>query len=360
VRFCLTLLMRRFYLATTLLLKAIFLATFPAGADPVDDYIRAQMAERGIPGVALTIIQAGKTIKTATYGIADLEHHVPVRPETVFEIGSITKQFTAAGILLLQQEGKLSVADNLGQHLAHLPDSWTNITIRHLLTHTSGIKSYTGLTGFELTRRLTQAQFIAAFHEHPLDFSPGASWRYSNTGYSLLGYIIENVSRESYWAYLRRNIFVPLEMTNTTDRLPMTVIPHRARGYEQTNRIWINRDYDLTDIFSAGAMVSTVGDLTKWHAALDRDELLHATTKQAMWTGSGQPPERPPKYGFGWYLDEVAGRKNIGHGGSTSGFSASYQRFPDDQLAVIVLTNTDEQIATTLARKIAAFYFRKN
>lgn len=328
-------------------------------ADSVDDYIQQQMTEHRIPGLALTIIQAGQPIKTSAYGFADLEHRVPVRVETVFEIGSVTKQFTAAGILLLQQEGKLSVDDKIQKHLADLPDSWTNITIRHLLTHTAGIKSYTGLPGFELTHHLTQKQFLAAFRDRPLNFSPGESWNYSNTGYSLLGYIIENVSGQTYWDFMSAKIFRPLQMNATTDRQPAVVLPNRARGYEQTNHVWINRDYDLTDVFSAGAIVSTVGDLAKWNAALDRDDLLAPATKTAMWTPAAAPPGRGTRYGFGWFLEEVEGRKNIGHGGSTSGFSASLQRFPEEQLAVIVLTNTDEQIASTLARKIASFYFKK-
>lgn len=328
-------------------------------ADAVDDYIRQQMAERHIPGVALTVIKSGQRVKTATYGFADLEHRVPVREETVFEIGSVTKQLTAAGILLLQQEGKLSVNDKIQKHFTSIPDTWTNITIRHLLTHTSGIKSYTGLSGFELTKRLTQEQFIAQFKNRPLNFAPGESWNYSNTGYSLLGYIIENVSGTNYWEFMAAKIFRPLGMHTTTDRLPATIIPNRAHGYERTNGVWINRDYDLTDIFAAGAVVSTVGDLAKWNAALDRDDLLTAASKTAMWTPATLTSGKPTRYGFGWSMDEVEGRKVVGHGGSTSGFSASLQRFPEEQLAVIVLTNTDEQIATTLARKIANFYFRK-
>jgi CubicO group peptidase (beta-lactamase class C family) len=149
-------------------------------------------------------------------------------------------------------------------------------------------------------------------------------------------------------------------MTKTTDRCPAAIIPNRAHGYEQTNRVWINRDYDLTDVFSAGAMVSTVGNLAKWNIALDGDELLNAATKPAMWTAAANTQSRAAKYGFGWFIDVVEGHNNVGHGGSTSGFSASLQRFPDDKLAVIILTNTDEQIATTLAKKIATFYFAKN
>ena len=340
-----------------LLFLLVFLVASPTHADRVDDYIKTEMEQHKIPGLALTIIQNGQTTKTAAYGMANLELKVPVTPETVFEIGSITKQFTAAGILLLAQESKLSVDDKLSQHISNAPDSWKNVTLRHLLTHTSGIKSYTGLGGFELTRHLTQAQFLKTLGAQPLEFKPGDGWKYSNSGFSLLGYVVENVSGKNYWDFMSERIFKPLGMASTTDRLPGKIIANRADGYEQTNHVHINRDYDLTDVFSAGAIASTVGDLAKWNAMLDRDDVLNAATKERMWTLAKLNDGKPTKYGFGWFLDSVEGHKNIGHGGSTSGFSASIQRFPDDKLAVIILTNTDEQIATTLAKKIATFYW---
>jgi CubicO group peptidase (beta-lactamase class C family) len=227
------------------------------------------------------------------------------------------------------------------------------------LSHASGIKSYTGLTGFELTRHLTQEQFIRAIGERPLEFQPGESWKYCNTAFNLLGFIIENVSHKRYWDFMSERIFRPLEMNATRDRRPSDLIPNRAAGYEQTNHIWINRDYDLTDVFSAGALVSNIGDLTKWNAALDCEAILNASSKEQMWTPAKLNNGKLTKYGFGWFIETVEGHQNIGHGGATSGFSASIQRFPDDQLAVILLSNTDEQIATTLAKHIATFYFLK-
>src|SRR5262249_29607351 len=158
--------------------------------------------------------------KTSAYGLANLELSVPVTPETVFEIGSVTKQFTAALILLLEQDGKLSADDKIGRFLSPIPEAWQDITVRHLLTHTSGIKSYTGLEGFELRRHLTQAQFIAAIGKQPLEFQPGQTWKYSNTGFNLLGFIVENVSGSSYWAILSQRILRPLGMSSTTNRLP--------------------------------------------------------------------------------------------------------------------------------------------
>jgi CubicO group peptidase (beta-lactamase class C family) len=338
------------------LLAAAFLALPLAYADRVDDYIKTEMDQHRIPGVALTIIQNGQAIKTAAYGLANLELAVPVKPDTVFEIGSVTKQFTAAGILLLAQDGKLSVDDKLAAHLANIPGPWTNVTIRHLLTHTSGIKSYTGLDGFQLTKHLTQSQFIRAIGREPMEFAPGESWKYSNTGFSLLGYIIENASGQNYWDFMSERIFQPLGMNATTNRLPGLVIPNRASGYEQTNQVHINRDYDLTEVSSAGAIASTVGDLAKWNVALDGEMLLSAASKVQMWTPAKLNDGKATKYGFGWFVEAVDGHRNIGHGGSTSGFSATIQRFPDDKLAIIILTNTDEQIATTLAKKIATFY----
>jgi CubicO group peptidase (beta-lactamase class C family) len=333
----------------------------PARADAVDDLVQREMRRHPIPGLALEIIQNGKPVKTSAYGLANLEWQTAVTPDTVFEIGSITKQFTAAGILLLAQEGRLSVDDKISRHLKDTPESWTNITLRHLLTHTSGIKNYTALEGFELTRRLTQAQFIRKIGGYALDFPPGEKWSYCNSGFNLLGYVIENVSGQNYWAFMHERIFGPLGMSSTTNRDPRTVIPRRASGYE-TNRAgqYINRDYDLTDVFSAGEIVSTGGDLAKWNAALDAQKLLAPATEQLMWTPVRLNNGRTHPYGFGWFLDPLQGHENIGHSGSTSGFSASIQRFPKDGLAVIVLTNSDETgVATKVAKAIALIYLGK-
>jgi D-alanyl-D-alanine carboxypeptidase len=333
------------------------LASSVARADRVDDYIKAEMESHRIPGLALVIMKDGKPVKTAAFGLANLELNVPVKPETVFEIGSITKQFTAAGILMLAQEGKLSLDDKISARLANTPSAWSNVTVRHLLSHTSGIKSYTGLDGFQLTRHLTQSQFIKAIGKEPMEFAPGESWKYCNTGFSLLGYIVENVSGKNYWDFMSERVFQPLGMNTTTNRLPGLVIPNRASGYEQTNHMHINRDFDLTEVFAAGAIASTVLDLAKWDTALDGESILTAASKQQAWTPTKLNSGKATKYGLGWFVDTVEGHKNIGHGGSTSGFNATLQRFPDDKLAVIILTNTDESVATPMGKKIATFFF---
>ena len=327
-------------------------------ADPVDDLIKSEMARHQIPGLALKVVQHGKETKTAAYGFANLEWDVPATPQAVFEIGSVTKQFTAACIMLLVEEGKLSLNDKISLHLTNTPASWTNITIRHLLTHTSGIKNYTGLEGFGLSQHLTQAQFIAKIGELPLVFPPGEKFSYCNTGYNLLGFIIENASGKKYWEFLSEKILGPLAMSATTNREPSRILKLRAAGYEQskTNGL-VNRDVDYTDLFSAGEIVSTISDVMKWDAGLDTEKILKNSSKEQMWTSGKLNNGKSTGYGFGWFLNPLDGHKNIGHSGSTSGFSASNQRFPDDGLQIIVLCNSGEDgVATQVAKLVAGVY----
>lgn len=331
-----------------------------ARADEVDTVVQQEMTKHQIAGLVLTVIQDNHQIKTKGYGIANLEWNVPVAEDTVFEIGSITKQFTAACILMLAQDGKLSVDDKINDHLKVAPANWSGITIRHLLTHTSGLKNYTVLDGFELTKHMTQEQFIKRLAVEPVVFKPGDSWSYCNSGYSLLGYIIENASGQHYWDFIRARIFQPLGMNATTDRNPRVIVPHRAAGYEMKNGKPINRDYDLTDIFSAGAIVSTVMDMAKWNNALDGNTLLKDTSKAAWWTPTKLNNGMVKNYGFGWYVDQFEGHKNIRHSGSTSGFSSDIERFPDDHLAVITLSNADEQgVATVIGKEVSKLYLIK-
>ena len=334
------------------------LIVMPAHADDVDEFMNRAMLKHQIPGAVLKVVQKGTEIKSACYGMANLELKVPVTMGTVFEIGSVTKQFTAACILLLQQDGKLSVEDPVSKYLTNTPAIWSGIKIRHLLSHTSGIINYTKLDGFELRLHLTQEQFIARLALHPLVFSPGDSWDYSNSGYNLLGYTIENVSGMSYWEFLQSRILKPLGMNSTTDREPSTLIPGRASGYEFKNHNPINRAYDLTDIFSAGAIISTAPDLVKWNTALDGETLLTHASKDLWWQPVHLNNGKIQNYGFGWFLDPTKNHRTIGHNGATSGFSASIQRFPDDSLTIVLLCNSDElAIATSLAREIAGIYF---
>jgi CubicO group peptidase (beta-lactamase class C family) len=341
-------------------LAGLFATTLPVRADKVDDLIHDEMQKHHVAGLALLVVENGQPIKTQGYGVANLEWNVPVDKDTVFEIGSITKQFTAACILLLAEDGKLSVDDLISSHLKNTPPAWSKITIRHLLTHTSGIPNYTVLDGFELTKHLTQDQFIQKLGAYPLSFQPGDSWSYCNSGFNLLGFIVENASGKKYWDFIQERIFTPLGMTSTGNRTPGVIVPHRAAGYERTGGHPINRDYDLTDIFSAGAIISTVVDMGKWNAALDGDKLLKESSKQLWWTPTRLNNGTIKNYGFGWTLDPLGGHKNIGHGGATSGFSATIQRFPEDKLSLIILCNADENgLATSIGKKVAQLHWQE-
>ena len=329
------------------------------GADAVDDYLTAQMQQRQIPGLALAVVHHGKTVKAQGYGFSNLELHTPVTTATVFEIGSLTKQFTAACVLLLAQEGKIGLDEPINKYF-QVPESWKAIRVRHLLTHTSGIKTYNNLPGFEAAHPLKAEEFIAEIAAYPLDFAPGETFAYCNSGYNLLGFLIEKVSGQSYWQFLAARILNPLEMTATQSRDQKKIILNRAAGYELKNEQLVNRDPELTDVFSAGAMVSTIPDLLKWNSALDSGKLLKPTSMEQMWTPFKLNGGKLSTYGFGWRIDEYKGTKNIGHGGSTSGFSCSLQRFPDATLAVIMLCNSGQKnIATTVARGVADLYLAR-
>jgi D-alanyl-D-alanine carboxypeptidase len=335
----------------------LFSLSIIARADEVDDYVRAQLQERHIPGAAIAVIKNGQVVKAEGYGLASVEFNVPATKDTVFEIGSVSKQITAAGIMLLVEEGKVSLDEKISKYLPDTPEAWKNVTVRQLLTHTSGIKSYTGLSGYELSKRLKRDEFIKALGVHPLEFEPGASWKYSNSGYNLLGFIIESVSGKNYWDYMRERIFKPLGMDSTADRDPKYIIRNRATGYEWRAGELIGRDYDLTDVFSAGAIVSTVLDLAKWDAALRGDAFLKKESKAQIWTPMILSDGKPYPYGFGWNVTEFRGHKLLSHGGQTAGFAANISRYVDDNLTVIVLTNLGDQgIGGVIARGLAKIY----
>jgi CubicO group peptidase (beta-lactamase class C family) len=334
-----------------------------AFASDTEALLKSEMAAHHVAGLACLIIRDGQPVTPFYAGKANLEWSSPVTADTVFEIGSVSKQFAAASILMLVEEGKLSIEDNLTKFFTNAPAAWKNIKVRHLLTHTSGLKNYDALDGFEMRQHLTQAQFIARLGAQPLNFAPGEKWAYCNSGYNLLGYIVENVSGHSYWDFLQTRIFGLLAMTHTTRRDPWLIIPHRAAGYEFKNGNYRQRDYDLTELFAAGAIVSTVEDVAKWDAALLGDKLLKASSKELWWTAAtlnnGKRVDNPRQgepgsYGFGWFISSVNGHRNIGHSGITSGFSAANELFPEDKLEIIILSNTDEGVfAGNLANKVA-------
>jgi CubicO group peptidase (beta-lactamase class C family) len=326
-----------------------------AAVDATDEYIDARMRDHAIPGLALAVVRNGQTAKLRAYGSSNLELGTPATVETVFEIGSLTKQFTATLVLLLAEEGRVGLEDPIPRYFPGAPENWRKITVRHLLAHTSGLTNYTGLSGFEVARKLDRAGFVRALAPHPLLFEPGSAWSYCNSGYNLLGYVIEEVAGKSYWQTLRERILEPACLRSIQSRDLATVITNRADGYEFAGRRLTNRDSDLTDVFAAGALVSTVTDLARWDNTLDAGKLVPAKVQERLWSPTRLNNGTDYPYGFGWRLHEHQGCKGAGHSGSTSGFSAGWLRFPEQRFAVIVLCNLGEEgLAMRIARGVAS------
>jgi CubicO group peptidase (beta-lactamase class C family) len=343
-----------------LLLCCLAGAAAGRAADRVDDYVRAEMRKQHIPGLSLAVVKDGKVIKAKGYGLADVELSVPATAQTVYQIGSITKQFTAAAVMLLAEEGKIGLDDKIAAHLDGTPDTWKEVTVRHLLTHTSGIKSYTGLPNFmSVTARLstTKDGLIKLMAGYPLEFSPGEKWNYSNTGYFLLGLLIEKASGVSYARFLKERVFAPLGMTSTHLNDLKDIIPHRASGYVWDKGVLGNAPViDMSWPYAAGALVSTVTDLAKWDAALDTDKLLKKASREAMWTPAKLTNGKTAGYGLGWGVGRTRGRRSLSHGGGIPGFITYKSRFPDDRLTVVVLTNLAPSNPGTIAQGLAGLY----
>jgi CubicO group peptidase (beta-lactamase class C family) len=269
-------------------------------------------------------------------------------------LGSITKQFTAACILILEQQKKLSLEDTLDKHIPDAPEAWKKVTIHHLLTHTGGVPSYTNDPTYSRNkfRPMPLAELIALFRDKPLEFEPGAQWKYSNSGYVLLGDIVQRASGMSYESFLQKHIFGPLEMKNSGYDHWHTILPNRASGYSKQGNEIRNADYlDMSQPHAAGALYSTVDDLHLWDRSLYTDKVLPQAVRDRMFT--------PVKsgYAFGWTIGNLAGRKVIGHGGGIDGFSTMIMRMPDDRSVVIVLSNLQQANAQAVATGLASILY---
>lgn len=323
-----------------------------AAADPVDDIVTAELKRQGVPAASVAIVRNGKIVKAEGYGLANAELNVPATPQTVYQIGSVSKQFIAAGIMLLVQDGKMGLDDKASTYLAGTPAAWQAITIRHLLTHTAGIINEP--PGFDPFKVQSDADLVKSAYSAPLLFVPGADWTYSNTGYFALADIIRAVSGERWDAFLQKRVFQPLAMTSTRTTT-MEMVSNRAGGYAPINGKMSNAPPILA-VRPSGAFLSTVLDLAKWDAALSAGSLLSTATLIQMWTPVPLNGGGTYAYGFGWQVDAVAGHKRVHHSGTMPGFRATIHRYLDDRLTVIVLTNAGNADPGSIARLIAESY----
>jgi len=323
------------------------------GPSRMTEVIQAYVSTNKFMGCVL-VARGNDVLLNKGYGFANLEWDMPSTPSGKFRLGSITKQFTAASILLLEERGKLKVDDPVKKYMADAPVAWDKITIFHLLTHTSGIPSFTGFPDYAAQEPFSTApqQLVARFRDKPLDFQPGEKMSYSNSGYVLLGYLIEKISGESYEKFVQENIFTPLAMKDSGYDSNFAIIPHRVEGYEAGPNGLIHAGFiNMTVPFSAGALYSTTEDLQRWEQGLFGGKVLSASSLQKMTTPFKN------NYAFGLVVHTMNGHKVIEHGGGIEGFNTMLAYYPEEKLTVIVLGNVSGSAPQEIAAKLAAVVY---
>ena len=316
-----------------------------------DEYITAYVRQGMFRG-AVAVAHNGTAVLRRGYGMANSEWDIPNTPDTKFRIGSITKQFTAMAILQLVDEGKVRLADPVKKYFEQAPPAWDKITVHHLLTHTSGVRSYTNLPNFFRDKArdpLKPLEIVKLTQDQPLQFEPGEKMVYNNTGYVVLGHIIEKVSGQEYAAYMRTHIFEPLGMKNSGYDVAKDIIKKRASGYsaDGTNAPYL----DMTVPHAAGALYSTVDDMLIWDQALQSGKLISKASYEKMFTpGKGN-------YGYGWFVVTFGGRTEVAHGGGIHGFNTYFARYPAEKVAVVVFANQNGPQANRIGKDLSRMYF---
>lgn len=341
------------------LLIAILLFIFPAASysqqkpDKIDQYIEIQMRRQKIPGLSIAVVRDGKVIKARGYGLANLETNTPATEKTVYKIASVSKQFIAAGIMLLVREGKISLDDSVTKYITEAPDTWKPITIRHLLSHTSGLVR--DIPNFDGLKVISDTESIKSAFPAPFRFAPGTKWAYCNVGYYTLAEIIRRISGKPWPDFFNEHIFMPVGMTQTQTTNVYDIIPNRANGYSPSKggienaSVW----YALRP---SGGFISSVLDMAKWDAALYSDNILKAATKEEMWRSVKLADGSDAKYGLGWFVDTVNGHRWIHHDGGVPGFNSNFDRYVDDGLSIIILCNWDDADIIKVSENVAGFY----
>ncbi len=322
-----------------------------------DSIVRRVLASNGSPSLAVAIVRGGDTLVMKAWGTADLESPSVATAQTVYRIGSVTKQFTAAVVLQLVDSGSIRIDDAIGTYLPTLPAAWKPVTIRQLLNHTSGIPSYTDI-GAAWARRwgeqMTPDTLIALSANTPMWFTPGTQWRYDNTGYVVLGMLIEQRTGMAWGDVIAQRFAKPLGLAHTTNCLPSPLVLHRARGYEREGNAWENTAYlDMSQPYAAGALCSTIGDLATWNHALHSGRVISPASYRLMTTPEGAAATGALKYGFGLGRDTLAGRDVITHGGAIHGFRSANVWIPSAKLSITVLANSGNANPDAVMQKLA-------
>ncbi len=342
-------------------LFAMQLVAADPATDPVGVFIRTEMQQQHIPGLTLLVSRSGKPIRAEGYGVSNLELNVLAKPETIFQSGSVGKQFTATAVMMLVEAGKIGLEDPLTKYFPEAPSSWMQVTVRQLLSHTAGFTDYP--KGFDEQKDYTEKELLKIVEAIPLAYPPGASWSYSNLGYLTLGILIHRVTGEFYGDFLQQRIFRPLEMSTTRIISEADIVPNRSAGYRLVNGEVKNQEWvaPLTNTTADGSLYFSILDLAKWDAALYTERLLKKSSLQQMWTvaplRNGQP--NSGHYGYGWFIEVQDGHRLIEHEGQWQGFETQISRYVDDELTVVVLTNLAEAKPDLIAHGVASIYFQK-
>lgn len=323
------------------------------------DPLFADFAAPGAPGAAVVVARGDSIVFACGYGLADVEHGVPVTSQTAFRLASVTKQFTAAAILTLVDVGKVGLDDRLGDLLAGVPAYARGVTVRQLLSHTSGVPDYEALLGKGDGPQVTDRDVLTLLHQaKQLYFPAGTSWRYSNSGYALLALIVERASGESFAQYVRHHIFDPAGMPNAVAHEEgVDTVVQRAYGHSRENGAWRRTDQNRTSaVLGDGGIYASAEELAHWSAALGRNAVLSAATFRAATTPARLSSGALTSYGFGWFLDSFHGYRRERHEGDSIGFRTAIQRYPDENLTVIVLVNRGAAAIDALSDGVARVF----
>jgi D-alanyl-D-alanine carboxypeptidase len=334
------------------ILALLLLAPTAARADRVDDYLRARIKEFHLPSVSLVVIKNGEIVRAQGYGLADVEGKVPAQADTVYKIGSVSKQFIATAIMLLVQDGRIALTDPVVKYIPAAPATWAPITIRHLLTHTSGIVRES--PAFSPIRDEPEAHVFNAALSAPLRFVPGEKWEYSNIGYYALAEIIAVAAGTPWTNYLHERVFAPAGLATTFPTNTTRSVPNLAAGYTGNDNA--KKANPWFPFRPSGAFLSTVLELAKWDAVLDSNRILSEASRREMWSQVSLNDGKTAPYGFGWHVHVEKGKRRVRHGGGLPGFAAEYLKYVDDRLTVIVLTNGDDVDLPSVASGVAALY----
>jgi CubicO group peptidase (beta-lactamase class C family) len=339
-------------------LVPILIAQGGAAQDAAGNYVRSEMQRQHIPGLALLVSRNGKIVRAEGFGLANVELQVPVKPETVFQSGSVGKQFTATAVMMLVEEGKVGLDDPLTKYFPDAPATWKEVTVRELLSHTGGFGDYP--EKFDFRKDWTEAELLKLVEGIPLAYPPGTKWEYSNLGFLTLGILIHRVTGELYGDFLQQRIFQPLGMQTTRIISEADIVPNRSAGYRLVKGALKNQEWvaPMINTTADGSLYFSILDLAKWDEALYTDKLLKRSSFDLMWTPAKLKNGQPNKdgYGFGWFTGDRRGHHVISHGGAWQGFKTAIARYVDDRLTVVVLANLAEAKPDGIAEHVADLY----